>query len=636
MDSTVGNSATDRVGRWAGLALLATALPTLAQTPPSPWRHVGTSAVELGLAGLATGPVERVWYDRGSLRVLTGPGAVFETRDLAHWDRIPAEPPAPVAGSAPVLPEPGARVLAAPSDPLRVYAWGRFVYRSEDGGRHWENTTAYKGRSIVGEGLRDLAVAPANADEVVVAGAAGVFRSADGGASWHGLNDQLPNLPGGRLLRVPPGEGGAQIELRDGMVLEWLPGEREAWRVSASATARMESALRAYLSEEFGVEVTAVAVRGNFVYAGDVNGRLSVSADGLRTWLHSADPRRGRVNAFWVHPEDGRVALAVLDARPAAAPPLEPLTILHTVNAGGGWDLVSTNLPAASLHAVTAEAASDTVYAAGERGVFTARLSLRTFGAAAVWSPVGGLPAARVTGLALDAAHTQLWAVLEGLGVYATLAPHRRNDPRVVSAADLVARAAAPGALLSVAGARVETASAGGIDVPVLASGDAESQIQIPFNASAASFALTIRGPQGARQFAPVPLQPAAPAIFEVDGSPLVLDADRGVMLDGNHPAQSRMRVQILASGLGRVRPEWPAGVPAPADNVPQVVAPVRVYFDREPVEVLRAVLAPGYTGVYLVEVELPALLYSGLAELYLDVAGHTSNRVWIPIAGGV
>ena len=58
------------------------------------------------------------------------------------------------------------------------------------------------------------------------------------------------------------------------------------------------------------------------------------------------------------------------------------------------------------------------------------------------------------------------------------------RDPRVVSAADRVARAAAPGSLLSVIGARVQSARIGDQNAPVLAASDVESQIQVPFNAS--------------------------------------------------------------------------------------------------------------------------------------------------------
>jgi uncharacterized protein (TIGR03437 family) len=51
------------------------------------------------------------------------------------------------------------------------------------------------------------------------------------------------------------------------------------------------------------------------------------------------------------------------------------------------------------------------------------------------------------------------------------------------------------------------------------------------------------------------------------------------------------------------------------------------------PVEVKRATLAPGYIGLYLVEIEVPALINSGPNELYLEMAQSTSNRVTLHVA---
>ena len=50
---------------------------------PAEWRHIGNSAIDLSLAGLATGPVDRVWYSgSGSLLIHTASGRVFETADF--------------------------------------------------------------------------------------------------------------------------------------------------------------------------------------------------------------------------------------------------------------------------------------------------------------------------------------------------------------------------------------------------------------------------------------------------------------------------------------------------------------------------------------------------------------------------
>jgi uncharacterized protein (TIGR03437 family) len=114
------------------------------------------------------------------------------------------------------------------------------------------------------------------------------------------------------------------------------------------------------------------------------------------------------------------------------------------------------------------------------------------------------------------------------------------------------------------------------------------------------------------------------------DGVPLVMNADTGLVLEPNAPARSGARLQILVTGLGKVQPEWPTGLAAPLENPPAVVTPVQAYLEREPLEVTRAVLAPGYIGMYLVEVKMPSLVNRGTAELYIEAQGQASNRVRI------
>ena len=108
----------------------------------------------------------------------------------------------------------------------------------------------------------------------------------------------------------------------------------------------------------------------------------------------------------------------------------------------------------------------------------------------------------------------------------------------------------------------------------------------------------------------------------------MVLEADTGLMLGSANTAHSNTRIQILATGLGQVKPHWPTGLAAPLENPPAVAATVRAYLDRTPVEVTRATLAPGYVGLYLIELQLPALVNAGPAEFYISADGQESNRV--------
>src|SRR5579885_2347233 len=614
---------------------------SLAQIARPDWRRIGNSAMELSLAGVASGPVDRVWFSEDGARLYaqTASGLAYATTDLAKWAVVPADaatPPRAAEVVAPRTPERGARLRAAVGSP-RLYGFGMFVYRSDDGGVSWSNLTGFKEVSLIGGPIRDVAISPRDPDEIVVAAGTGVWRSADGGLSWSGLNQGLPNLPVRRILDTPKNSHGVVIEVEEQWgpaVMEWLPGEKQAWRPSAEAPEARESELRRTLSAALGAPITAVAEAGDYLYAGSADGRLWASNDRGKSWRANPDPVVTPVRRIIVDARDPRVALAALGSRPAAAPAgARAPHVLRTVNGGAFWDDLTANLPDSGVWGIAADRASGTIYAATDRGLLMTVSDLNNPAPPNPWfSTGGGLPAANVVDVRLDAGGNQLYVALDGYGIYATPAPHRARWPRVVSAADLTDRAAAPGALLTVLGLNVREARAGETAAPVLAAANLKSEIQVPFSASGSSLALAVEDANGAMSFG-VPLQPASPAIFvDPDGSPMLLDADSGVLLDAMNPARSNSRMQVLATGLGRVDPDWPAGIAAPVENPPRVAAEVRAYLDRAPLEVTRAVLAPGYIGFYLVEIEIPKLVNYGPAELYLEVNGQPSNRVRVYI----
>ena len=628
------------------LVLLLEPWPAHAQSGPAlglapDWRHIGNLVLDEPLAGTASGPCKRVWYGAGrTLYVETASGRVYQTADLENWQPSNASVPSSASNAvAASLPEPGAQTRALTEDTIRVYAFGEYVYRSEDGGAHWENTTVYRGSSMIGGGVADLVIAPGNSDEIVTAGVAGVFRSVDGGRSWSGLNHDLPNLPATRLLDLPVGDQGARIALNNDAAAAWPPGNKQAWIPAGNADVLRETQLRRVLSVMRGVNVTALAIAGDFVYGGTQDGSIMVSADRGLSW-QTFSPNAGLVSSgpverFWVDPQDPRVALAALGAIPAD--PLRPgaaVHVLHTINGGAFWDDFTANLPDAAVHGVAADPASGALYAATDRGVFLAYTDLSALGVVQNWTALAGLPdGAAAMDVKLDEQGNLLWTAIDGYGVYSTLAPHRLRDPSVVSAADMIKRAVAPGSLVSILGAQVDGVQAGGIAAPVLAATGGESQIQIPFEAHGVALPLAASSAGAPVNLPSLPLAAAAPVIFVArDGSPMLLDADKGVMLDAMTAAHSGTRIQILATGLGRVTPAWPTGVPAPLDNPPLVAGNVHVFLDRSPVEVTRAELAPGYVGFYLIEIAVPKISNYGPAELYLDVDGASSNRVRVYI----
>jgi uncharacterized protein (TIGR03437 family) len=510
----------------------------------------------------------------------------------------------------------------------RIYAAGRQLYRSDDGGRSWANLTAFKTESVIGLGQRSVAVSPANQDQIVVANEFGVWRSLDGGLSWAGLNELLPNLQIQRILATPAGTAGTRAEIAGLGAVELPPGGA-VWQPVDDRTRAADAVRLGFYAERAGVVATAYGRSERTVYVGTADGRILISRDdGANFAPTDTGSASGPVERIFVDPARPDVALAALGG------PNVP-HVLRTFNAGQFWDALDSNLPNAPAHAVTGERAAGAIYVATDRGVFWAQADLDNAGTPNVnWIGLSDrLPAgAGATDVRLDAAGIQLYAAIEGYGVYATAAPHRQRNLRLVNAADFSTRAAAPGSLLSVIGGRVTAARGGNLDYPVLAAADDASQIQVPFDAVGPNVTLALETGIGNVRLG-MQVQPVSPAIFVgLDGTPILQDAETGLLLDARKAAHAGARLVVSATGLGKVTPAWPTGLAARVDNPPAVAATIRAFVNGAPVPVTRATLAGGFIGFYAIEVQLPGINNSGPAELYITADGVESNRVQLLI----
>ncbi len=617
------------------LSLLLTAL-LLAQPAPesSPgllpleWTPFGNTRVLAGVAGYASGPVQRVWRtDSGEVMVALEDDSVWATSDFLTWTSSDAAiPPAPVQKDFSGAPHDAWQVLAHPLQPSLVFGLGRQVYRSVDGGRSFAGLSRYRGVSLLGETLRDLALNPQDPNDLLVASDLGLWRSRDGGLSWLPAGDGLDNLPMARILAFPEARRGLVVEQPGNAVLEWVPGAVNGWRfrsVSQDDIWGRPSALSV-----FGGQLVSWDSTGSSIYASLRDGRLLASSDGGRSWRDFDAPGWGGARQILINSADPLMAVALLDSENGVP------VLARTLNGGLFWeDLTPTQ--AEDLEAIAADWEQNALVMLSRQQLQLAAFDFRGASRPAPLRRIArtGLPS-DVRDLCLDPSGTLLFAVTARQGVYYAAMPSLNALHKVRHAADLSRRPAAPGDLLSIHGSPLRRMRANGRQASILATASQATQIQLPYDLSGVQMALEWETVGEAINSARLPLQRVSPAVFlHPDGSPFVLHSSNGTLVDENLSAQPGQRIQVMVSGLGAVRPDWPAGLPVPAEAPPEVVASIEARIDQIPLRVERATLAPGYTGIYLVEVVLPALMDEGLRELQIFADGLPSNSVALHVA---
>lgn len=180
-----------------------------------------------------------------------------------------------------------------------------------------------------------------------------------------------------------------------------------------------------------------------------------------------------------------------------------------------------------------------------------------------------------------------------------------------------------------------------GVPLPLLSVGPWQINAQIPPGISAGPVALEVRFQDGFRT-APVAQNVKAfgPAIFLLPPGPgggfirgAVFHAGTATPVDPQNPATPGEALEIYASGLGPTNPFVPAGAPAPAKPPATTVAQPQVMVGRLPARVLFSGLAPGYVGLYQVNIETPAgAPQANAVPLTLGIAGTTSSSVTISV----
>jgi uncharacterized protein (TIGR03437 family) len=169
-----------------------------------------------------------------------------------------------------------------------------------------------------------------------------------------------------------------------------------------------------------------------------------------------------------------------------------------------------------------------------------------------------------------------------------------------------------------------------------LDNGQEQINLQIPFELIAAA-----QGPAQAQQFvevvvtsngvsnAPVLMQlaPAQPGIFLVDGvNGAILHGATNTLISAQSPATRGEAIVIFATGLGRVENPPATGNAASLTTLSPTIADPSVTVGGRQAEVIFSGLAPGFVGLYQINIYVPQSAPSGSADVVVTMNGVTSN----------
>lgn len=220
------------------------------------------------------------------------------------------------------------------------------------------------------------------------------------------------------------------------------------------------------------------------------------------------------------------------------------------------------------------------------------------------------------------------------------------NASTIVNAASGVAGGVvAPGELITIFGvglgpqqgvaadpAHLPTSLAGttvtfdGAPAPILYASYYQVNVQVPYSlAPGTTTQVKLQSSGGTTGNVAMDVLSSAVGLFTAQskgaGQVLAVNAD-GTVNSISNPAAAGSYISLYATGLGAVTPPMNAGVPAPSSPLSTVNGNIAVVVGGLSAPVTFAGLAPGFTGLYQINIQLPSTLASGARRVFI-VAGN-------------
>jgi len=128
-----------------------------------------------------------------------------------------------------------------------------------------------------------------------------------------------------------------------------------------------------------------------------------------------------------------------------------------------------------------------------------------------------------------------------------------------------------------------------------------------------------------------VPVSDSSPGVFAADSGLAIAQDANFTAITSDHPATRGTTISIYGTGFGPVNRTPASGDPAPdASSTTQATPTASV--GGVAAKVMFSGLAPGYAGLYQINVEIPADAQPGLQPLAIMAGGIAANTVLLPI----
>jgi uncharacterized protein (TIGR03437 family) len=128
-----------------------------------------------------------------------------------------------------------------------------------------------------------------------------------------------------------------------------------------------------------------------------------------------------------------------------------------------------------------------------------------------------------------------------------------------------------------------------------------------------------------------VPIAAYSPAFFLVGTAPAALDSSYGVITATN-PAKRGQSIALYVNGLGPVTNPPASGDPASSSTLSYTTTQPKVSIGGVDAPVVFSGLAPGFAGLYQVNVTVPSGVSPGAQPITISIGGQTSPAATIPV----